>query len=150
VSTQKKNVDLFQRINEGYLRQIGPDGRYNRDRIFQSLGIAPGRDGDYGQNFGLDDRQRKQVQAAIEKELGFQFPGGIEIDPAGNMNENEGVGKQLKKWGPVAGQVALGIATGGMSLPAQLATLDTHMLAEALRKKVEGPRAVASSPPGFR
>src|SRR5687768_16188394 len=29
-------------------------------------------------------------------------------------------------------------------------TLDKHMLAEALRKKVSGPRAVASWPLGFR
>ena len=41
---------------------------------FASLGIAPGKDGDYGRNFGLNDKQREQVKAAIEKELGITFP----------------------------------------------------------------------------
>ena len=96
MSTKKQNVDLFRRVNENYLHQIGPDGQYNRDRIFRSLGIQPGPDGDYGRRFGLSDQQRKQVQAAIKKELGFKFPGGIEINPAGNMNENEGVRRTLE------------------------------------------------------
>jgi hypothetical protein len=116
MGTKKENVDLFRRVNEGYLHQIGPDGRYHRDRIFASLGIPPGPDGDYGRRFELNDKQRKQVQAAIEKELGFQFPGGIEIDPAGNMNENEGVGKWAKDprtylaiGGAVTGLGALGV-----------------------------------------
>ena len=63
MSSQNKNVDLFRRINQEYLHEIGADGEYNRERIFRSLGIAPGPDGDYGPRFGLNDKQRKQVQA---------------------------------------------------------------------------------------
>lgn len=122
MSTQRSNKQAFDRVN-GWLSTIGTDGRYNRDRIFQSLGIAPAADGTYAGQWGLNDRDRQRVQAAIERELGFQFPGGIEIDPAGNMNENEGFGKQAKKWGPLVGAGALaafgmpglfpGLLTGG-------------------------------------
>src|SRR5687767_9508020 len=120
MATNKENVQMFGQVND-WMHSIGQDGRYNRDRVFDLLGIAPGRDGDYGKNFGLNDRDRKRVQAYLEAELGFEFPKGIEIDHAGNMNENEGFGKQAKKWGPIAAQVGLGIATGGMSLPTSLA-----------------------------
>lgn len=123
MSTQKQNVEMFRQINDGYLNQIGPDGRYNRDRLFAAAGVPVAKStGNYGgKDFGLNDKQRKAVKAAMERELGFQFPKGIEIDSAGNMNENEGFGKQLKKYGVPAGQIALGMLTGGMSLPAQLA-----------------------------
>lgn len=39
--------------------------------------------------------------------MNFRFPKGVEIDSALNMNEDEGFGKQLKKWGPLAGAAAL-------------------------------------------
>lgn len=55
----------------------------------------------------LSDGQRKQLQAFIEQNMGIQFPDGVEVDPAGNMNENEGFGKQLAKWGPIVGGGAL-------------------------------------------
>jgi hypothetical protein len=116
VGTKPQNRETFARINEGFLHAIGPDGRYNRDRIFASLGIPPGKDGDYGRNFGLNDKDRERVKAAIERELGIKFPKGVEIDPAGNMNENEGVGKYAKDWktyaaigGAATGLGALGI-----------------------------------------
>ncbi len=41
------------------------------------------------------------------QQQGLQVPQGAEIDPAGNANENEGFGKQLKKWGPIVGGAAL-------------------------------------------
>ena len=68
----------------------------------------------------LSDQQRQSF-AAYLRTHGWSIPKGAEIDPAGNINENEGFGKQAKRWGPIAGQIGLGIATGGMSLPAQLA-----------------------------
>jgi hypothetical protein len=90
-------------FNARFLGAIGADGRYNRDRIFEAIGARPI---DQAGHYRLTDRQRKQVQAYIERELGIKFPKGAEIDKAGNMNENEGFGKQLKKWGPIAGAAA--------------------------------------------
>jgi hypothetical protein len=99
VSTQKKNVATFEKIN-GWLHSIDPStGRYVRDDIFRQLGIPPGPDGDYGQRFGLNDSQRKQFQAAVEARLGIKFDKSLNFDPAANLNEQEGVGKQLKKYG---------------------------------------------------
>jgi hypothetical protein len=69
--------------------------------ILASVGINP------NSPFRLSDQQRKQVQRTIQQQMGVQFPKGVEIDPAGNMNENEGFGKQAKKWGPVVGGAAL-------------------------------------------
>lgn len=76
----------------------------------------------------LSDGQRKRLQAFIEQNMGIQFPDGVEVDPAGNMNENEGFGKQLAKWGPIAGAGALaafgipglmpGLIGGGAAAPA--------------------------------
>lgn len=54
----------------------------------------------------LDTNQRKLLQQWLQGQ-GVQFPKGVEIDPAGNMNEDEGFGKQLKKWGPIVGGGAL-------------------------------------------
>lgn len=48
----------------------------------------------------LTDTQRKTLQSTLERS-GVTFPSGVEIDAAGNMNENEGLGKQVKKWGPL-------------------------------------------------
>jgi hypothetical protein len=124
MATQPQNVAVFEAVN-GWLHSIGPDGRYNRDRIFASLGIPPGPDGDYGQRFGLNDQQRKDVQAVIERELSLPFPKGIEIDPAGNMNEDEGFAVQLRRWGPVvlAGVLAaIGARQMGMSSAAAATT----------------------------
>ncbi len=69
--------------------------------ILQSVGVDPSRP------FQLSDQQRKQVAQTIEQKLGMQFPDGVEIDPAGNMNENEGFGKQAKKWGPIVAAIAV-------------------------------------------
>lgn len=54
----------------------------------------------------LSGSQRKMLQQLMAQQ-GVQFPKGTEIDSAGNMNENEGFGKQLKKWGPIVGGAAL-------------------------------------------
>lgn len=84
-------------------------------RILQQVGARPGQ--------LLSDQQRQQVQGLVEQAFGMKFPKGVEIDPAGNMNENEGFGKQAKRWGPIAGGAALaafgipglmsGLLTGG-------------------------------------
>jgi hypothetical protein len=81
----------------------------------------------------LSDGQRKQLQAIITQRMGFQFPDGTEIDPAGNLNEDEGFAKQAKRWGPIVGAGALaafgipgfmpgllggGAAAGGAGIPA--------------------------------
>jgi hypothetical protein len=54
----------------------------------------------------LDGNQRKMLLQWMQQQ-GVQVPQGAEIDPAGNANENEGFGKQLKKWGPIVGGAAL-------------------------------------------
>lgn len=86
-------------------------------QILRSIGVDPSRP------FKLTDNQRRAVKAQAEKAFGFTFPKGTEIDAAGNMNEDEGFGKQLKKWGPIAAAGALaafgipgllpGLLTGG-------------------------------------
>lgn len=54
----------------------------------------------------LSDAQRKAFQRDLAA-VGVQFDKGMEIDPAGNVNQNEGFGKQLKRWGPIVGGAAL-------------------------------------------
>lgn len=86
-------------------------------QILSSVGVDPSK------GVKLSKSQQKQVQAAVEAKMGFKFPKGVEIDAAGNMNEDEGFGKQLKKWGPIVGAGALaafgipglmpGLLTGG-------------------------------------
>lgn len=53
----------------------------------------------------LTDQQRKQLQRDLAA-IGVDSK-GLEIDPAGNLNQNEGFGKQAKRWGPVVGGAAL-------------------------------------------
>ncbi len=94
--------DWFAQNKERLVRAVG--GQFNNGHV------------------GISDRQRKQMQALIERELGMKFPKGAEIDKGGNMNENEGFGKQAKKWGPVVGGAALaafglpGVMPGLLSL----------------------------------
>jgi hypothetical protein len=57
----------------------------------------------------LTDQQRKMVQAALEQS-GVSFEGGLEIDPAGNLNEDEGWSKH-KSWIIPA---AIGVGTLGV------------------------------------
>jgi hypothetical protein len=77
--------------------------------ILRRVGIDPQR-----QHVQLSDQQREQVKLLLEQN-GVQFPNGTEIDAAGNMNENEGFGKQLKKWGPiVAGGAAAAFGIPGL------------------------------------
>ena len=103
MSTKTKNVALFTHVNEGFLQQIGPDGRYNRDRIADQLGLNI--------NAKWSDAQRQQFQSAIENELGMTFPKGIEIDNGGhNLNEN------VVDKGTVAKRVGIGAAIGGAAL----------------------------------
>lgn len=64
----------------------------------------------------LSDSQRKQLQSAIAASGNAQFDKGMEIDQAGNMNQNEGFGKQAKRWGPiVAAGVGTALTAGGAS-----------------------------------
>lgn len=144
MSTRPENVQLFEAVN-GWLHSIGSDGRYNRDRIFSSLGIAPGPDGDYGQRFGLNDNDRKRVQAVIEQELALPFPKGIEIDPAGNMNEDEGFSVQLKRWAPtvLAGVLAIiGAKQMGLSsTQAALTGVTTTVGGVFAQQQIEAQRA---------
>lgn len=57
-------------------------------------------------NVRLSDRQRTDF-ANFLRTRGWQIPKGVEIDKHGNINENEGFGKQAKRWGPVAAGAAL-------------------------------------------
>lgn len=102
----EQNIDQFNqslRSNEGYrefLRSMGvnPDGRVR-----------------------LSDSQRKSAENWIRRNVADI--GKLEVDPAGNINQNEGFGKQAKKWGPIAGAAAAaafgvpglfpGLLTGG-------------------------------------
>lgn len=71
-----------------------------------------------GQSVKLSPAERRELQDALEAK-GIMFQDGIEIDPAGNVNQNEGFTKQLKTWGPVAaglGITALGIPGLGKGL----------------------------------
>lgn len=54
----------------------------------------------------LSDRQRKDFASHL-RARGWQMPNGAEVDPAGNINENEGFGRQAKKWGPLVGAGAV-------------------------------------------
>src|SRR5262245_11080544 len=56
-----------------------------------------------GQGFSKD--QRKAFQRDLEA-IGVNFQ-GLEIDPAGNLNQPTGVGHALKKYGPIVGGAAL-------------------------------------------
>jgi hypothetical protein len=106
VSTKKQNVDLFKRINEGYLHKVGADGRFNRDRLFEMIGAQVGPSG----NPKLTDQQRKQMQALLEQELGIKLPKGVELDKNGNANED------VVNAGSVAKKVGIGAAIGGAAL----------------------------------
>lgn len=73
-----------------------------KDQWLRANGIDPSRP------IKLSDAQRMAFQRYLESQ-GAVFPDGVEIDPAGNMNENEGFGKQLKKWGPLAAAAAVSL-----------------------------------------
>lgn len=85
-----------------------------------SIGIDPGRP------VRLSDQQRKEMAQWLQSQ-GITLPKGIEIDPAGNVNQNEGFGKQLKRWGPIAGGAAVtafgipGLFQGLLNAPASAA-----------------------------
>lgn len=101
---------------EELLNEFNQSLRANPDyREFQrSIGVNPDAP------MHLSDQQRRRAAGWLAQQ-GFAMPEGLEIDPAGNLNQNEGFGKQLKKWGPIVAQGALAFATGGMSLPVSMA-----------------------------
>ena len=80
------------------------------NRIMQTNGVKDGwlrsQGIDPSKPVKLSDAQRQAFRRYLESQ-GASFPSGIEIDAAGNMNENEGFGTQLKKWGPLAAGIAV-------------------------------------------
>lgn len=83
-------------------------------KFLQSLGVKT--DVAEGQAWRLTDEQRKKAEDWVEARTG---PLGkrLEIDISGNVNQNEGMAKQVRKWGPI---VAAGVATAltaGASAP---------------------------------
>jgi len=95
----KQNEQQLDQFNQ----QLRANPRYQQ--YLQSLGVntnvAP------GQAWRLSDQQRKQAEAWVKSNVGDI--GGLEIDGSGNANQNEGFGKQLKRYGPIAGGVALSL-----------------------------------------
>lgn len=69
---------------------------------------ANGIDTTPGRPVRLSDTQRRAFQQYL-KTQGAQFPKGVEIDSSGNMNEDEGFTKELKKWGPLAAGIAVSL-----------------------------------------
>ena len=67
---------------------------------------ANGIDTTPGRPVRLSDAQRKDFQRYLQSQ-GAKFPRGVEIDTSGNMNEDEGFTKELKKWGPLAAGAAV-------------------------------------------
>lgn len=93
----KQNEQQLDQFNQ----QLRSNPRYQQ--YLQSLGVntnvAP------GQAWRLSDGQRKQAEAWVKSNVADLS--GLEIDGSGNANQSEGFGKQLKRWGPIAGGVAL-------------------------------------------
>lgn len=116
-------------LNANYLHSVGPDGQYNRDRLLKQIGVDPSK------TTSLSGAQQKQMKALIEQDLGQPLEGAT-IDTAGNINEPEGFKHYAKKYGPIAGGVALtmfgipgfmpgllgGIGTGGATAAGSAAT----------------------------
>jgi hypothetical protein len=92
-------------FNSRFLHSVGPDGRYNRDRLFAQIGVRPTAIGRYS-TVSLTDQQRHQMKALIEQETGQKLD-GVDIDTAGNLNEPEGFGHYAKTYGPIVGGAAL-------------------------------------------
>lgn len=59
-------------------------------QFLQSIGV------DVNRAIGLNDRQRETAKQWVRQHVGDI--GNLEIDPAGNVNQNEGVGKWAKDW----------------------------------------------------
>ena len=126
-------IDQF---NSSYLHTIDPQtGHYRRDDMFAAIGLRPDANGVYlrpGQQ--LTGAQRTQMQRMIEAQTGHPFPHGVTVDGNGNVNEPEGLGHELKKWGPIAGGVAAtlfgvpglfpGLLTGGTAAAGGAAAFD--------------------------
>jgi hypothetical protein len=107
---QKSTID---RVNS-WLQTVGPDGQYPRDRIAVKLGLDLNRK--------WSDSDRKRFYAAIEQEVGFRLPNGLEVDNGGhNLNTNHGVTGKKIAIGAAIGGAAL--ATGGLAGVGPLAAL---------------------------
>lgn len=73
--------------------------------FMQSIGVDPSGP------IRLSDSQREQFKRYLQTK-GIALPSGMEIDPAGNLNQNEGVGKYATNpW------VLGGLAAGSMLIP---------------------------------
>jgi hypothetical protein len=61
----------------------------------------------------LSDSQRKALQRELEAS-GTGFPQGLEIDPAGNINQNQSPGKKIAIAAAIAGLAATGLGAAGI------------------------------------
>lgn len=119
-------VTPTKKTSEQELSEINATLRSNPayQEFLRSMGIDPAGP------IKLTDQQREQAKAFLRSQ-GVPLEGGMEIDPAGNINQNEGVGKWAKDWrtyaaigagiaglgvagiGPLAGVMGGGSAAGG-------------------------------------
>lgn len=61
----------------------------------------------------LSDQQRKMLQAELQR-AGIQFPKGMEIDPAGNVNQNQSPGKKIAIGAAIGGAALTGLGAAGI------------------------------------
>lgn len=90
MSPEEQKLDQFNkalRANPAYVQ------------FLQSMGVNP------NVPIKLSESQRKMAAEWVRKNVGDI--GKLEIDPAGNVNQNEGFMKQVAKWGPLVGGAAL-------------------------------------------
>lgn len=88
---QERRLDSFN-------QRLRADPAYRQ--FLQSMGVNP--DGP----IRLSSAQKKRAERWVEQRYG-DLGKGMEIDSAGNANQNEGFGKQAKRWGPIVGGAAL-------------------------------------------
>lgn len=96
-----------KKTNEVTLDQWNQQFRASPERaeFLQLIGVDPNGP------IRLSDSQREQFKKFLATK-GIQIPSGMEIDPAGNLNQNEGVGKYATNpW------VLGGLAAGSMLIP---------------------------------
>lgn len=97
-----------KKTSEQELSEINAQLRANPAYVefLQSMGIDPSGP------IKLTDQQREQAKQFLASQ-GVPLEGGMEIDPAGNINQNEGVGKWAKDWRTYA---AIGAGIAGLGV----------------------------------
>lgn len=149
---EKQNARLRQHAAQ--LDQFNQSLRANPQyqAFLRSLGADPSG------ALALTPAQRKQAEAWVRAHVGDI--GNLEIDPAGNANQNEGFWKQAKEWGPAVGGSALalfgvpglfnGALTGGSTAAAGGTSSAAGGAEGLLPATTPVPySSVALSPPGF-